>query len=283
MTRNTTIFRCLLSSSLTLAALASSATAHAEELPLAALRAAMPAEQSDTPPAEQEPAPQADKGAESAGSPKADERGRSFVPVLRGGISTAGKGEMTAECEGDFSCDGLGGTSYDENDSQMLEADFLWHTSPKLRLGFGTSYVRPNEKVEGRKYALGTEVGLFGVIEGVFPTSDSFAFTLRGQVGALLLIPGDDLAKTHEEQRQACRESTMEQCNTAKGPFVGRSTALGFGGRFSTGSVAFRLDLLAEAYSVQTQRFEVSDPAASGTVSAEHMGFRTWLLGGIEL
>jgi len=97
------------------------------------------------------------------------------------------------------------------------------------------------------------------------------------------LIAGDDLAKTHEEQRETCRESTMEQCNTSKGPFVGRSTALGFGGRFSTGSVAFRLDLLAEAYSVQTQRFEVSDPAASGTVSVEHMGFRTWLLGGIEL
>lgn len=281
MTRKTTFFRAVLPTSLALFAFVSTAAADAQELP--AVRAAMPAEATGGGPTAGPPAPaELDRGGRDAKASSAV-RDRGFVPVLRAGLAGTGKGTSTNECEGELDCSGDSGTSYEENDSQMLQADFLWHTGPKLRLGFGASYVRPRETVDGTKFALGTEIGLFGVMEGVFPTSDSFALTLRGQVGALLLIPGEDLSKAHEAQRRSCRESDLDQCNTFVGPFVGRTTAVGFGGRFAAGPVGVRLDTALELYSVQVNRFEATSDGASAAISTKHTGLRSWLLGGIEL
>jgi hypothetical protein len=175
-----------------------------------------------------------------------------LIPVVRAGFVSAGSGTYKVECDG-VGCSAFNSTEvdYDEKSGFIIGGDLLFRVVPKLRLGFGLNYL-PTPKVEakesGEEFESGDELDVLGVVEGVFPVSESVGLFVRGMGGITMLFPGNDHQDEIDTWRKAC-ESTGADCKNGDGPFIGPTFGLGFGVLFLVGSVGLRAEVWGQAIS----------------------------------
>lgn len=208
---------------------------------------------------------------------------RGAVLVARAGLLVWGSGEVESECTGS-GCGDMSSESVDHDDASqfVLEADLLFHTSPKLRLGFGALFV-PGSEVEPEGSTTDTELGMevtpIAIIEGVF--GRKVAGTLRAFGGVPLFFPGDDL----DELDELCDEvrDQGQACDNSSGPFLGYTLGAGGGvvGQVSK-SIALRGDLVLQYQSVRVIELTASESFDSLTVTSSSSTTRIWLMAGLE-
>ncbi|MEZ4220887.1 MAG: hypothetical protein R3B13_08155 [Polyangiaceae bacterium] len=235
------------------------------------------------------PTPSASDVTRDSGAPLAlpnasDPAPKTFVALLKLGSVVGGSGSYSTECKsyGGAVCPSYEDTDYDEKSVAGLGADFLWHLGPKVRMGFGGLFTTPQHDVEGQEFAFGPEIGLFGILEGFFPTSDHFALTVRGQVGGSLLFAGEDHRDAIDEVSRSCAD--LDKCENSFGPFPGLNLAVGVGVNFRVGeSTRLRVDAMTEGYAREIMVTDVASAGAGVKLSTQASGTRGWLMAGVEL
>jgi hypothetical protein len=234
-------------------------------------------------------APEADQGSTTPGTTKAPSSfdTRIVIPVLRLG-SASGSGKIESTCSGN----GCGSVTYgtadtDDQSSGALAADVLFRTTGRLRLGVGGMWLpSPRHLIKFQdgtqtKFESGDELHALGVVEGLFPTSTRFAFTLRAQAGVIVLIPGEDHERIINQEGEKCRG--LQTCINKHSGFVGPSFGLSAGILYDVGGVRLRADFLFQRYSVPLFDEQVGDGTYSASQTTTLSGTRTWLMGGVEL
>lgn len=218
--------------------------------------------------------------------------GMVFVPRI--GILLSGSGEETydSECTGD-PCGAFpasGSTDFSDKSQFLIEADFLFHVGPSMRIGFGAMLV-PDASVEGdnatSSYDMGVELTPVGIIEGVF--GGKVAGTVRGFAGMAVLFPSGDMADgitNAENECDAIRAgSSGASCSVGSGPFLGYTLGVSGGilGQVSR-SAALRADLAIQYQSTAGASFDMSDDTAGSIeLDSTYSTTRFWLIAGIEL
>ena len=248
----------------------------------AATPGAFPGGANPTPPAGHDPMHDAPAMARPGAARKAAYA--TFVPILKIGSVVGGSGTYATECKsfGGVACGSIQDTEYEEKSVGGLGVDLLWHTSRKLRLGFGGLVSAPKHAIQGEDFAYGPEVQLYGILEGFFPTSDSFALTVRGQLGGSMLIAGEDHRDGIDESNNSCTQ--FDKCESNYGPFPGVTYGIGFGLNFRVGeSTRLRADIIGESYARLVAQTTVSDAGSGVEVTTVASGSRGWLMLGIEL
>lgn len=231
------------------------------------------------------PAPQADvPGARTTSAQDTHPRPGTFVPVLRAGMLLGGKGTLRHECSSnDGSCNDSSSTDYEDKADLALAADGLYQVSRKFRFGLGGLLVTaPAYKLPDGNFRSGTESSFMGVAEGYFPTSPTFALTLRGSFGAMLLFPGAEHQQAIDDTQHSCDGAAM-QCQVGMGPFYGPTGGIGVGMVIGMSDARLRIDLQTQAYSLKIQSLEASAGSAHLSASETITGSRIWAMAGVEL
>jgi len=198
------------------------------------------------------------------------------VGVLRAGTFT-GSGTTTVDCEGSDCALESVKVDHDEVSTPMLAGDVLFNLAGVARVGGGVGIVPflKLKDVDGES-ELGTLVSVGVPAELVLDLTPKLAFTLRVQLDALILFPGDDLNRAKQQIADACGA----RCNVDGGPYLGVSGGVGPGLVLDMGSVGLRFDLMVQAYSVKTlhTEFETVDAKTDLTFS----GVKTVAMAGVE-
>ena len=231
--------------------------------------------------------PQADQSA-SSNKPRASTwpAPGAFVGVLKTGILLRGSGQYASDCSSNAGlCTDNSKADYDDGARFGFGGDALFQTTRKLRLGLGTLVVTdPTYQISGvQTLHSGTELTAQGVIEALFPTSARFAFTLRAQVGALLLFPGRDHSDLIHSEQNSCESSGFPTCNVGIGPFYGPTGGFGVGTDLRVGDVGLRFDLLSQFYSMKINDVKAAVGSQRVEFSDSVSGKRLWLSAGVGL
>lgn len=215
------------------------------------------------------------------------------IPVFKMGGVIDGGGDIEYDCKESGTPIGTCPSSvpnldYEDEAGVALGADLLFRAGSGLRLGLGSLVILdPKYKVEFQGFSdeveSGLEASLFGVVEGVFPVSDTVGLTLRGQLGLTALFVGEDHADAIDENRDACDQGGADVCELNEGPLFGPHVGVGFGVLFDVGSVAFRVELLGQAVRYPLWRSKISEAGTTTEVEQDVVGTRSLLLVGFEL
>ena len=206
-----------------------------------------------------------------------------FVGVARLGFVFEGGGEAETECDGD--CAGFASTEddFDEESGFVLGMDFMGHVSQNLRLGGGLLFVPSNEVEfdDGGDYESGSDLSAQFIVEGVFDVSPTVALAVRGQGGALLLFPGEDLDDGLDDLDAFC-DSVAAECDINEGPYLGFTFGAGGGAIFDVGPVGLRADLILQWYTLNLGQTEIDSAAGDAEIHTNLTGTRWILAGGVE-
>jgi hypothetical protein len=197
-----------------------------------------------------------------------------IVPKV--GLRVGGTFTRDVQCSGTSQCGSLNTSSIDLDDKSEpgLGADVLFPVAPKLRVGGGLFYVTETKaEYQGRSGKLGSDLSLHGVVEGVFPVSPVVSFTVRAQLGLLMLFPGGDLKDEIDSNKRLCGSS----CSVDDGPYKAFTYGVGGGVLVDVGGFGLRGDVLYQAFTSMTVE-KVSGGGAEASYDVS--GHRVWLLVG---
>lgn len=223
-----------------------------------------------------------------------------IVPVFSVGFILGGSGEVEEDCEASgtptsidapaCSDDGFSESiDYKDESGMVLRTDLLFPVSSRVRIGPGAMLVLdPTYEIElgpfgNIKYETGTELSLFGAVDAVFPTGETFGLIVRGQLGLTALFAGEDHADAIDGFREECRASSYDSCDTREGPFFAPHIGVGFGLLLQASNIALRVELLGQYKRQPFWHTEVSGSGVSRTMDGTFAGTRSVLLVGLEL
>jgi hypothetical protein len=205
-----------------------------------------------------------------------------FVPVLHLGLVIGGGGEREYDCSGD----GCGGSSdsedYDDKTNLVFGADFLGHLSPNLRLGGGLLFAPSTQAEDDDGDAdLGSDLSIFGIVEGVFDAGPTVAFAVRGFVGVAMLFAGGDLEDQNDRIEESCKSDYLD-CDFDEGSSFAFTFGIGAGLIVGLDSVGLRFDLVYQRYSGTGRTVNYSDTYFDAKIEEQISGGRALLLAGLE-
>jgi hypothetical protein len=217
---------------------------------------------------------------------------RAVIPVLSLGLRIGGSGELKYDCEssGNGSCGGLtgGNVDYDDTTDFLFEADLLFRVVPKFRLGLGIAWL-PSPAIEPdtlNEQDSGHEFDATVVGEGVIPVAPTVGIYLRGQVGASILVAGNDHEDFIDGFKAACTAANPPgaTCEGSKGPFVGPTFGFGVGALVLVGdAVGLRAGLAVQFVNTPYAKNKVTNGASSVEETFSLSGNRIFLMVGAEL
>jgi hypothetical protein len=200
-----------------------------------------------------------------------------IVPKI--GLRAGGTFTRQLKCSGSTRCSSLNTSSIDLDDKSEpgFGADVLFPVTPKIRVGGGLFYVTETKaEYQGRSGKLGTDMSLHGIVEGVFPVSPVVSFTVRAQLGLLMLFPGGDLKDEIDSNKRLCGSS----CSVDDGPYKAFTYGVGGGVLVDVGGFGLRGDVLYQAFTSMTVE-KVSGGGAEASYDVS--GHRIWLLVGGDI
>jgi len=197
--------------------------------------------------------------------------------VLRAGTTSA-TGRVDFQCTGP-GCNGES-LGYAQDPSLFFAVDLLWGLGKNVRLGLSAG-VTPSTTLHGDTGEEDIDAGALWSAglpaEVVFDLGSSTSLTLRAQAD-FLILSGGDFADLADQLGQACERSDST-CQVNAAPFFGWAAGGGAGFRWNVKRVAFRADVMLQAYRVDL--IELSFDDLSGQM--ELSGTRGTFLLGVEL
>ena len=217
------------------------------------------------------------------------------VVVPRAGVVVAGGGEGAVECSdgGELrgACENVeGDEDLDDESGVGFGVDILFHTSDRMRLGFGAFWVT-EPAIDGATIQ-GFEIeklGSDGTLNGIFEYSLSkpkggVDIYMRGEGGVALLLPGDDLEDLTDALESTCSDAPSGvDCSVDSGPYLGWNAGGGVGASFPLSpGLRLRADLTYRYTAWDLASFETSAGSTSIRTQMSYAGSRTWLAAGLE-
>jgi hypothetical protein len=176
---------------------------------------------------------------------------------------------------------------YDDTSGVAVGVDVLGNVSDNLRLGGGLWYA-PEARVRNEfdyEVEWGSDLSLAFVAEGLIDVAEEIALSGRLFAGGIAFFPSGYGADVIDVSEDDCSRLRAEgtRCEVKGGPFLGETLGGGPGVVGAYGRFAWRVDLIAQWYTLPL--FAVEAASSSGTVetSSHAMGTRFWVSMGMEL
>jgi len=224
--------------------------------------------------------------ATTEGTAEAEEEPSGLVLLPRLALLASGSGTRESECNGSLCYyDGASDKSdFDDASSPGIGFDLLYHLGPSFRIGGGFLYVFTNEvdPEDGDNYENGSDLSILAAAEGFIHLGGKAYLPIRGMLGIAMLIPGGDLQDYLDDLETQC-DGAPGSCDVNTGPYVGFTYGLDVGFVYDFGSVALRIDIVGQGYSISADLQDASFYGETGTITSTVGGTRGWLMAGVEI